>query len=98
MKTLTNLAATLTETNYTEPHGVRAAVLHEPVEGWFVQVRLGSSGVTVDHGPWKVAIPLAEIIALAELHEPGLKPEISETSPGGASVPASLVDQSPASA
>jgi hypothetical protein len=81
MKTLTQLTATPVDTDYREPHGVRSAVLHEPVDGWFVHIKLGGAGVTISHGKDIIAIPLAELVALAQQHAPELLPAATVPDP-----------------
>lgn len=76
MKTLTQLTAQPTEADYREPHGVRSAVLHEPSDGWFVQIKLGGAGLTISHGQAIVALPLPELLSLAQQHAPEIFPPV----------------------
>ena len=70
MKTVTKLTAQAVEAVWTEPHGVISAVHDEPQPGVLRQLRLGGAGLTFRRGALEVGIPLAELIALFDGHEP----------------------------
>jgi hypothetical protein len=74
MKILSNLTATTTEGDWTEPLGVRAAIHDEPVKGFIRQMQVGPSGICILGAGASVAIPIAELFRAAELAEPRLKP------------------------
>lgn len=74
MKLLADLSATLSEGEYVEPRD-NVTVLHdEPVPGFFRRITLGAAGLVVSVGNEKLAVPLAEILKLAEQHHEGLRP------------------------
>ncbi len=78
MKVITELKGMVNPTAvYTEERGTVQSVHCEPQPGFFLRVQLGSAGVTVRRPSLPdavVAIPLAEILALAEKHDPRLAP------------------------
>ncbi len=74
MPVVTSLTGQVTEQEYFDPHGVRSTVLVEPQPGWFLQFKMGSSGLLIHHNHDDVAIPLAVLVALAMKAYPKLQP------------------------
>lgn len=72
MYVLTHLTANKTQAPFNEPRGIVQVVADEPSPGFIRKVSLGAGGLVISHGENKVAIPLAELLALAEKHEPAL--------------------------
>lgn len=70
MKTLINLSASATESDWSDSRKSVAAIHHELSPGVFVHVGLGASGLQVFHGQKAVGIPLDEIMKLVRIHEP----------------------------
>lgn len=79
MKTLTNLTAICTETDYAEPGVHHHQIGVELGQGAFRALRLGPLGLTILNGKSQVAIPIEALVALAEPHLSGHKP--SDVSP-----------------
>jgi hypothetical protein len=78
MKILSNLAAEAADGTWPAA-GTMIAVMDESKidgkrSGVFRQVELGPKGLVIHRGGDGVAIPLAELLKLAEVHEPALKP------------------------
>jgi hypothetical protein len=75
MKILTIVqTAVATDSQWDERLGVMQAIHHEASPGHFVHVTLGGAGLAILHGDAAVAIPLAELLRIAALHEPSLGP------------------------
>ena len=75
MKTLIDLTAKATTADWPETRGTLQSVHVEVEPGCFVHVGLGAAGLTIHHGPTKVGIPMAALVALAQVHEPSLQPQ-----------------------
>ena len=71
MKTLVNLTAILTETQWPDPQrSALAALHHELSPGLFIHIGLGSAGLQIyQNAERAVAIPLEELVKLARAHE-----------------------------
>ena len=75
MKIIGNLTAeNVTEGDLPETRGVITAVHDEPVSGFFRSIKLTGDGIVIAKGNAAVAIPLAELLKLAEAHEELLCP------------------------
>lgn len=74
MKILTQLTANASERDLPETRGSITAVHDEPVPGFFRQLRLTGTALVISRRDRAIAIPLPELFALAELHEPALTP------------------------
>lgn len=74
MKTLTNLTAKAADSKFEHAPGHRHSIGEQPVIGYARAAQFGQAGVVFTNGNYSVAIPIEELWALAEKHEPGLKP------------------------
>lgn len=84
LKILTNLTGSVSKKKtFVEPRGVLQTVHDEPKPGFFRHATLGHGGVVIKRRTADakgniteigVAIPMEELIALAEAHEPLLVP------------------------
>jgi len=74
MKVLGALLAQVSDGDIAMGRGVVAAVHHELGPGCLVRVELDTSGLRIFNGDVGVALPLAELIVLAQAAEPRLKP------------------------
>ena len=70
MQVLKSLTATAQESPFQAPMGVRAAVLDQPRPGVLRTVQLTDAGLIFTRAKVRVAIPLAELLALAETAVP----------------------------
>lgn len=75
MKLLTQLAAVAQEGVYPPSRGVVAALHHEIAPGCILRIELDDAGLRVFNGDVGVAVPLADLVALAQSGEPRLIPE-----------------------
>lgn len=75
MKIITQLSGESTDGLWAERCGWRQVLHIESQPGHFRQAMMGSAGLVIqDTQGHAVAIPLAELVALAEQHEPKLLP------------------------
>lgn len=81
MKTLTDLKATESHAPWTEPRGIIAAIHHELAPGCFLHIRLGQAGLTITAGEKTVGISVADLIRLAQNHEPTFTPAAAPARP-----------------
>ncbi len=75
MKILGHLTGKIINAEWDENRGTIQAAHVEVQPGCFVHVALGAAGVTVFHGKSKIALPMAELLALAQHHDASLKPQ-----------------------
>lgn len=71
---LTHLKATPAAGEIQEPRGILTTLYDEPVPGFIRHVKLGSAGLVIRTGLATVAIPLPELLRLAEEADPALAP------------------------
>jgi hypothetical protein len=75
MKLLTGLKCPKpTQGNWREVRANVQCVSDSPVPGFIRTAHLGSAGITLKRGDKVLAIPLAELFALAESVEPAFRP------------------------
>lgn len=70
MKTLVNLSAVLTESQWPDSPRAISALHHELSPGVFVHLGLGPAGLQIFDARGAVAIPLDDLMKLARRHEP----------------------------
>lgn len=74
MKTLSSLTAQATDQVPPLLRGVRSAVHCEPQPGVFIHATLSADGLFLFNGSQGIHIAMADLIALADTHVPGLIP------------------------
>ncbi len=74
MKTLTGLTAqSVTDTGFQLGGGHHATVIDEPTPGLARVVRMSPAGLLFERGSACVAIPMSDLLRLAESAEPGFR-------------------------
>lgn len=78
---LTHLTATAAAGEHRDGRGTITCIHDEPTKGFFRQIRLDGTAITIRQGAQRVVLPLVELLALAETHCPALHPPqlIAET-------------------
>lgn len=74
MMVIRNLVGQATEAPWTEPRGVLQSVHHEVAPGCFLFLTLGAGGLVVSNGTESVGVPLSDLVALAQQHQPAFVP------------------------
>ena len=74
MKIVTKLSG-VAETDPAYVHQPMSAVHHEVAPGCFLFLNLGPTGLLVGNGVQALAIPLTELVGLAQAHEPQFTPK-----------------------
>lgn len=75
MKTLINITGHALEGSWADPRGHISVAHYEVSPGCFLHLALGEAGLCIFSGQTKVGFPAAELVRLAQVHEPSLQPQ-----------------------